>query len=159
MSGSDSKRGEQPGTEERERADGHGAPPAALVADRIGITLPAVAAGFAFEAHDQRQQRLRRGPVGVVDEERPAEPRGECCDLLAMRVELGLIGGAQGLGAVRRPALIALDAEKFRAAFVGQRFFGRVEHLNEMSTDALRGQRLGVLADLVRPDRGSRRRG
>ena len=51
------------------------------------LALPAVVAAAALQPHDERQQRLGRGPVGVMHEERPAEPLGDRRKLRAMRLE------------------------------------------------------------------------
>ena len=77
------QRPEQPRTEEGERTERHGR------ALRRVPALPASSGSrrHALQAHDERQQRLRRGPVGVMHQERPAEPARQLLDPGAMRGE------------------------------------------------------------------------
>src|SRR5262249_59518438 len=73
-----------------------------------GLALPAVIAGHAAKAHDQREQGLSGWSVGVVHQERPADAAGGLLDPGAMLGEPLLVGGTQRLYAVGDPALAAL---------------------------------------------------
>ena len=108
------ERGEQPRIEEGQRAKAHGRASRGRVSfagasgsDRRRA-LPAVIAVTALKPHDERQQRLGGGTVGVVHEERPAEPLGNLGELGAVRLEPLLVSRAHALHAVGDPAVACL---------------------------------------------------
>ena len=145
MTGSASAPRQQPRTEERDRAERHAAPSA-----RPAFGLPAIVAGQALQAHGERQQRLGRRPVGVMHQERPADPACRSGDLGAMRGELLLVGRPQGLDAIGDPALAVFRPAELHAPLVGQRLFGRIEDLDQMAVDPAFRQLGDALGDGLR---------
>ena len=102
-----------------------------------------------LEPHDEIEEGLGGGAVRVMDDMRPTEALGVLGNRILMSCELFDISFAQAFDTVGDPAIVAFRSEKLGTALVRQGFLGRIQHLNQMTTDSGGGKCRDTLVDVV----------
>ena len=74
-----------------------------------------------------------RRHIGVVDPKGPPQAAAQMTKLPAVCFHLFMVGAAQAFHLANREFQGARDLGKFLAALIGQRFFCRIKHLNNVA--------------------------
>src|SRR6185312_11707785 len=104
-----------------------------------GGLLPRDGVGRLAHTGAEREQKLARGPVGVMNDELPAMAGGFRADAVAMKRDAADIILAPHLRAADGDRARAFGLEKFDAPGIGERLFGGIDDLHDVSHRAVRG--------------------